>query len=126
MISEHKFDLVEVAGIAVVACSILVAVYLWYSQPPASLLWPMSKIDQPRIADRIIVAHGLRIIKRGICLVAQGRQYVRCNEPPAEIRADHSHRLITLGYMAHLQGRLRMTTLGRARIAAGFNASGPE
>ena len=44
-------------------------------------------------------------------------------EPPAAIRADHSHRLITLGYMAHLQGRLRMTTLGRARIAAGFNAS---
>ena len=31
MISEHKFDLVKVAGIAVIACSILLAVYLWYS-----------------------------------------------------------------------------------------------
>jgi hypothetical protein len=31
MISEHQFDLVEVAGIAVVVCSILFAVYIWYS-----------------------------------------------------------------------------------------------
>ena len=39
---------------------------------------------------------------------------------PAVIPADHSLRLIALGYMADLEGRLRMTTPGRARIAAGF------
>jgi hypothetical protein len=40
-------------------------------------------------------------------------------EPPAVIPAEHSARLIALGYMADLSGRLRMTTPGRARIAAG-------
>jgi hypothetical protein len=39
-------------------------------------------------------------------------------EPPAVIPAEHSARLIVLGYMADLAGRLRMTTAGRARIAA--------
>jgi hypothetical protein len=39
--------------------------------------------------------------------------------PPAEIPAQHSARLIALGYMADLSGRLRMTSSGRSRIAAG-------
>jgi hypothetical protein len=42
------------------------------------------------------------------------------NESPAAIPAEHSARLIGLGYMADLAGRLRMTTPGRVRIAAGF------
>jgi hypothetical protein len=42
------------------------------------------------------------------------------HEPPAAIPAEHSARLIGLGYMADLGGRLRMTTPGRRRIAAGF------
>jgi hypothetical protein len=42
------------------------------------------------------------------------------SEPPAEIPAHHSALLIDLGYMADLVGRLRMTTPGRQRIAAGF------
>jgi hypothetical protein len=41
-------------------------------------------------------------------------------DPPAVIPAAHSARLIALGYMAELSGRLRMTTPGRSRIAAGF------
>ena len=41
-------------------------------------------------------------------------------EPPAVIPAKYSARLIELGYMADVAGRLRMTTPGRARIAAGF------
>jgi hypothetical protein len=41
-------------------------------------------------------------------------------EPPAVIPAEHSARLIGLGYIADLAGRLRMTTPGRSRIAAGF------
>ena len=38
---------------------------------------------------------------------------------PAVIKADHSDRLIALGYMVDLDGRLRMTTPGRIRINAG-------
>jgi hypothetical protein len=41
--------------------------------------------------------------------------------PPA-IPDAHSARLIALGYMAHIQGRLRMTTQGRFRIYAGYLA----
>jgi hypothetical protein len=35
------------------------------------------------------------------------------------IPAEHSALLIALGYMVHLEGRLRMTTPGRVRIYAG-------
>jgi hypothetical protein len=41
-------------------------------------------------------------------------------EPPTLIPAEHRARLIELGYLADLAGRLRMTTPGRHRIAAGF------
>jgi hypothetical protein len=41
-------------------------------------------------------------------------------DPPAIIPTEHSAALIALGYMVHLSGRLRMTTPGRQRIAAGF------
>jgi hypothetical protein len=40
-------------------------------------------------------------------------------DPPAVIPAQHSVRLIALGYMAKISGGLRMTTPGRIRIAAG-------
>jgi hypothetical protein len=40
---------------------------------------------------------------------------------PAVIPAEHSVRLIALGYMVDLAGRLRMTTPGRIRIAAGIS-----
>jgi hypothetical protein len=46
-------------------------------------------------------------------------------EPPAAIPGAHSARLIGLGYMAHLDGRLRMTTTGRYRIAAAENQNRP-
>jgi hypothetical protein len=46
-------------------------------------------------------------------------------EPPAAIPAAHSARLIGLGYMAHLDGRLRMTTTGRYGIAAAENQNRP-
>ena len=42
-------------------------------------------------------------------------------DPPAVIPAEHSARLIELGYMADLAGRLRMTTAGRYRITAAEN-----
>jgi hypothetical protein len=46
-------------------------------------------------------------------------------EPPAAIPADHSASLIRLGYMVNLSGRLRMTSLGRSRIKAGFEDGPP-
>jgi hypothetical protein len=45
--------------------------------------------------------------------------------PPAVIPAEHSAKLIGLGYMADIQGRLRMTTPGRIRIYAGQLAAQP-
>ena len=47
------------------------------------------------------------------------------NEPPAVIPTEHSARLIALGYMANIAGRLRMTTPGRVRIAAEENLLQP-
>jgi hypothetical protein len=44
----------------------------------------------------------------------------RVNDPVPVIDAAHSAKLIALGYMADLEGRLRMTTTGRIRIAAGI------
>ena len=41
------------------------------------------------------------------------------NGSPPAIPAAHSVRLIALGYMADIAGRLRMTTPGRFRIYAG-------
>jgi hypothetical protein len=42
-------------------------------------------------------------------------------DPPTVIPAEHSAKLIALGYMADLSGRLRVTTPGRQRIAAGIS-----
>jgi hypothetical protein len=50
-------------------------------------------------------------------LLAVGNTPVNATVP--EIPAEHSARLIALGYMADLEGRLRMTTPGRIRIYAG-------
>ena len=41
------------------------------------------------------------------------------NGPAPGIPVEHSGRLIALGYMVDLAGRLRMTTPGRIRIHAG-------
>ena len=38
---------------------------------------------------------------------------------PAAIPIEHSARLIALGYVVYIEGRLRMTTQGRVRIYAG-------
>ena len=48
---------------------------------------------------------------------------VPVNGPSPLIPTAHADRLIALGYMVHLVGRLRMTTPGRVRIYAGQLAS---
>lgn len=47
----------------------------------------------------------------------------RVHTPVPTIPAEHSARLIALGYMVYLEGRLRMTTPGRYRIYAGLIAN---
>jgi hypothetical protein len=42
-------------------------------------------------------------------------------DPPAAIPAEHRAKLIALGYMVDLDGRLRMTTPGRQRIREGID-----
>jgi hypothetical protein len=53
----------------------------------------------------------------------------RCSmlQPPAVIPGKHRARLVWLGYVADIGGRLRMTTSGRRRIATEFfkNMSAP-
>ena len=44
----------------------------------------------------------------------------RVNDSAPAISAEHSARLIALGYVADLADRLRMTTPGRIRLAAGI------
>jgi hypothetical protein len=48
---------------------------------------------------------------------------VPVNGLASAIPAAHSARLIALGYMADIEGRLRMTTPGRYRMYAGQIAS---
>jgi hypothetical protein len=46
-------------------------------------------------------------------------------QPPAGIPAEHSTRLVELGYIVNLAGRLRMTMTGRHMIAAEENQNRP-
>jgi hypothetical protein len=46
----------------------------------------------------------------------------RVNDSAPAIPAEHSARLIALGYVADLADRLRMTTPGRIRLAAGISS----
>jgi hypothetical protein len=63
----------------------------------------------------------LAVTVAGVVLLCSGLVALAVLEPPAAIPAEHSARLIELGYIAHLEGRLRMTTAGRYRIAAAEN-----
>jgi hypothetical protein len=53
-------------------------------------------------------------------LIAVGNTPIHGSSPT--IPDAHSARLIALGYMADIAGRLRMTTQGRFRIYAGYLA----
>ena len=63
-------------------------------------------------------ARGMLTSEEFASLVAVGNTSA-VTSPPAVIPAEHSARLIALGYMVYLEGRLRMTTDGRIRIYAG-------
>jgi hypothetical protein len=88
---------------------------------------PSSKIDLGPIPGRghtPLMASDSKTLTREefASLLTVGSATVR--DPPAVIPTEHSARLIALGYMADIAGRLRMTTPGRSRIAAGFQKTG--
>ena len=66
----------------------------------------------------VMLWHGHRSANTNPSLLTVGNTCA-VREPPAVIPAEHSARLIELGYMVDLEGRLRMTSNGRIRIHAG-------
>jgi hypothetical protein len=87
----------------------------------------LSNIDQvgllkaamPRVmtVEATKLIHEKLIHEEFASLLMVGNATVRSSAPV--IPAEHSARLIALGYMVYLAGRLRMTTPGRVRIYAG-------
>jgi hypothetical protein len=68
-----------------------------------------------------MVAEGMLTPEEFASLLTVGHTF-NVLEPPAVIPAEHRARLIELGYMADLAGRLRMTAPGRQRIEAGYRS----
>jgi hypothetical protein len=85
----------------------------------AALIVDLSKVDHIAIAERghtRVMASKSEMLTREefASLLAVGNTSA-VSDPPAVIPAEHSARLIGLGYMADLGGKLRMTTPGRRR-----------
>jgi hypothetical protein len=82
----------------------------------------VSKIDHSEMAERrhsrimALKSHFLTREEFASLITVGNTCAVR--ESPAVIPAEHSAKLIGLGYMVDLPGRLRMTTPGRMRIYA--------
>ena len=87
----------------------------------------LSKIDHAPITEsghiRIMKSKTLTL-EEFVSLLVVGNGCA-ITDLPSIIPAEHSARLIALGYMADLAGRLRMTTPGRQRVAAEENQSRP-
>src|SRR5258706_16404593 len=86
----------------------------------------LSKIDHATIAERghirLMVPKSKMLTREEFVSLLTVGNTSAVSDPPAVIPAEHRSRLIALGYMADLSGRLRMTTPGRARIAAATRA----
>jgi hypothetical protein len=97
------------------------------SPTDAALFLGLSNIDHAGFAE---VVHAQAMASEAITLtreefdslLAVGNTPVHGSAPA--IPAAHAARLIALGYMVDLEGRLRMTTPGRFRIYAGQIADG--
>jgi hypothetical protein len=100
-------------------------------RPPteAALFVDLSRIDRVAIAElghiqMMVTRPEILTHEEFTSLLTVGNTSA-VSDPPAVIPAEHSARLIALGYMADLAGRFRMTTPGRQRIAAGFENRPP-
>jgi hypothetical protein len=90
-----------------------------------SLFVDLSKFDHAAITQRghirMMVSKSKLLTREEFASLLTVGNTCAVREPPAVIPAEHSARLIGLGYMADLSGRLRLTTPGRQRIAAAEN-----
>jgi hypothetical protein len=97
--------------------------------PEAALFVDLSRIDRVAIAKRghiqVMVTRSEILTREEFNSLLTVGNTSAVSDPPAVIPAEHSARLIALGYMADLAGRFRMTTPGRQRIAAGFEIRPP-
>ena len=82
----------------------------------------LSKIDHAPITEsghiRIMKSKTLTL-EEFVSLLVVGSP-TSITDPPPRIHVEHSARLIALEFITDLSGRLRTTTSGRSRIAAGF------
>ena len=95
------------------------------TKPCATLFAALVKIDHAAIMelghDLIMAPKSKKLTREEFASLLKVGNTCAVREPPAVIPADHSARLIGLGYMVRLAGRLRMTAHGRYQIAAAEN-----
>jgi hypothetical protein len=104
------------------------------TRPPsrAALFSVLIKIDHSAITERghilMMALKSKKLTREEFASLLNIANTSAVLEPPAVIPAEHSVRLIGLGYMADLAGRLRMTIDGRYRIAVAENQNrrGPK
>jgi len=84
----------------------------------------LSKIDHASITEkghtRMMASESKTLTREEFASLLTVGNTSAVTDPPAVIPAEHSARLVALGFIADLSGRLRITTPGRSRIAAGF------
>jgi hypothetical protein len=84
----------------------------------------MSKIDQVpmsvRVHNRMMASESESLTPEEFASLLTVGNTCAVREPPPIISTDHGAKLMELGYIADLAGRLRMTSPGRSRIAAEF------
>jgi hypothetical protein len=98
------------------------------TQPPlygAAVIRKVSSIDHVPITEncnsRIMASSSNMLTREEFASLLTVGSVSAVLDPLVAIPAEHSARLIGLGYMVDLAGKLRMTTHGRRRIAAAFD-----
>src|ERR1700680_2629216 len=88
----------------------------------ATLFVDLSKVDHAAITEwghtRIMASKSKTLTPEELASLLKVANRSAVLEPPAVISSEHRARLIGLGYMANISGRLRMTTTGRRQVAA--------
>jgi hypothetical protein len=115
--------LADLRRVATLVCALpVVSQFEIWGHPRRPLFPGLSKIDHAGLPKQVhagVMAPEAKMLspEEFASLLAVGGAPVNSSAPV--IPAAHSARLIALGYMVDLAGRLRMTTPGRMRIYAG-------
>ena len=90
----------------------------------------MSNIDHVPITEscdtRIMASSSNMLTREEFASLLTVGSVAAVLDPLVAIPAEHSARLVGLGYMVDLAGKLRMTMHGRRRIAAAFDDRPPS